>query len=205
MDVLPAKPQLWKYRPNWVYQQFLKLFQRETKNDYYLVVDCDTIINRPLKMFDDDGRPIWYISWEQNNPPYYRFCQAMFGWGRIYPHSFLADMGFYRKSAVETLLERYGYTVESFVNKSYKIISKECYPSEADIYMGYITVCSMPTKIYTIKQLRSKCDAKEGKNPLEIMYTTKEIEDHINKMSTVDVDTFAIHSWVDKSHNTWRR
>lgn len=203
MDVLPAKPQLWKYRPNWVYQQFLKLFQNETKNNYYFVVDCDTIINRPMKMFDDDGRPIWYISWEQNNPPYYRFCQKMFGFGRVYSHSFLADMGFYSKSIVRDMLSKYGYTVESFIKKSYLVVSKTVYPSEADIYMGYNIKWHQTT--YAIKELKHKCDAKEGNNPLEPMYTVQEIEDHIKKMSKTDYDTFAIHSWVDKSHNTWQR
>lgn len=57
MQVLKAIPQKWKHRPSWVYQQFLKLFQNETKNDYFFVVDSDTIINKPLEVFEED-KPI---------------------------------------------------------------------------------------------------------------------------------------------------
>jgi len=205
MQVLPATPSRWRYRPNWVYQQFIKLFQQVTKNDWYFVVDVDTIINKPLPVWEYHYPyyPIWYVSWEQNNLPYYEFNQKMFGYGRVYKHSFLADMGFYRRSYVDEMLSRFKYTRDSFISKSYKIIDNKCYPSEADIYMSYIV--KHVAGVYMILELRNKCDAKEGNNPMEQLWSKADIEAHIAKMKKTDYDTFAIHSWVDRSHNVWKK
>jgi hypothetical protein len=214
-QVLKAYPQRWRHRPSWVYQQFIKLFQNETKNDYYFVVDCDTIINKVLPMFVSHNggiksavagsyggtSPIWYTSWEQNNRPYYEFQEKMFGYGRVYNHSFLADMGFYSKSMVREMLESYNYTVESFLAKSYKIVNQHCYPSEADVYMSYVYK-HHPDK-YVIKNIESKCDAKHHDNPLHQVWSEEDIRQHVNSMRFTNYQTFAIHSWCNRSHNSW--
>lgn len=203
MKVLTATPQRWRHRPAWVYQQFIKLFQRVTENDWYFVIDCDTMINKQLPVWDNADNPIWYISWEQNNPAYYNFNQKMFGYGRVYDHSFLADMGFYRRAYVDEMLNHHKYdTRDKFIQKSYSIVGPDCYPSEADIYMSYMI--KRHPDVYTITQLHNKCDAMEGRDPLEDLYSKKQIEDHIKKMSKTDFDTFAIHSWIDRSHNKWQ-
>lgn len=199
--VLLASPHLWRYRPNWIYQQFIKLFQNETENDWYYVLDVDTIINKPLSLFEGK-KPVWCISWEQNNKPYYDFNEAFFGYGRVYNHSFLADMGFYSKKVVRQMLLDHKYTVKSFLEKSYRTVTKEIYPSEADIYMSYV-MTSHPD-LYSIKQIHNDCKAREGRNPIEHLWSKKDIEKHIEEKSHLDVDTIAIHSWVDVSHNEWR-
>ena len=205
MQVLKAIPQKWKHRPSWVYQQFLKLFQNETKNDYYFVVDSDTIINKPMEVFDicEDVKPIWRTSWEQNNRPYYNFQEKMFGYGRVYNHSFLADMGFYSKSIVREMLSKFDYTIDSFIAKTYQIVNKECYPSEADIYMSYV-IKHHPDK-YVIKHIDNKCDAKHHDNPLHHAWSEEDVRQHINKMRFTNYHTFALHSWCDRSHNQWSR
>ncbi len=202
LAVLQATPRLWKYRPNWVYQQFIKLFQNETINDWYLVVDIDTIINKPLPLWDEKRiRPIWYVGWEQNNRPYYAFTNAMMGFGRVYNHTFLADMGFYSKTIVREMLKKFQYTPATFLRKSYKVISEVCYPSEADLYMGYCT--KFLVDYYEIRHLHTKLDAREGTNPLVQLWDRDEIQSHIAQHKGGQYDTFSMHSWVNKSHNDW--
>jgi len=201
MQVLKCAPNGWKYRPNWIYQQFIKLFQKQTENDYYFVIDSDTIINKPLELFEND-QPIWrYFEAPQYNPPYYKFNQLMFGDSFDWNHTWLADMGLYSRKMIHKMLEHYGYTIDSFIKKSYKVIQKEAYPSEADIYMGYINKY-YPT-YYVVKQLKNKCNAIEGKNPFLDLWTRDMIEKHIEKMEKTDYETYAIHSWVDNSHGKW--
>ncbi|HUX57979.1 MAG TPA: hypothetical protein VMV77_13455 [Bacteroidales bacterium] len=201
MQVLKCAPNGWKYRPNWIYQQFIKLFQKQTENDYYFVIDSDTIINKPLELFEND-QPIWrYFEAPQYNPPYYKFNQLMFGDSFDWNHTWLADMGLYSRKMIHKMLEHYGYTIDSFIKKSYKVIQKEAYPSEADIYMGYINKY-YPT-YYVVKQLKNKCNAIEGKNPFLDLWTRDMIEKHIEKMKKTDYETYAIHSWVDNSHGKW--
>ena len=44
----------WAFRPNWCFQQHLKLFQNVTK-EWYLTIDCDIIINRMLPFFEEEN------------------------------------------------------------------------------------------------------------------------------------------------------
>lgn len=201
LETLPARPRTWRHRSSWVYQQFIKLFQNQTENDYYFVLDCDTIINKPLQLFDNN-KPIWrYFEAPQHNPPYYEFNHAMFNDSFDCSHTWLSDMGLYSKTLINSMLEHYGYSVDTFLAKSYQVIHKTRYPSEADIFMGYMN--KYHPNHYIIKQIKNKCDAIEGKNPFANLWSKEMIEDHIKKMKATDYETFAIHSWIDNSHNRW--
>ena len=200
-EVLPAHPLKWKYRPNWIYQQFIKLFQNATVNDWYFVCDVDTIINKPLPLWED-GKPIQYYGWDQNNPPYYAFNKTYLGYDRVLPHTCLSDTGFYNKEAVKKMLTCIGHTVDSFLYQTYSAINKNCYPSEPDLYFNW-TAKYLPD-MYIFKQLKTKCNAREGNDPMAQLWNNQDIKDLIKSMSKKDIDTFSLHSWINKSHNKWR-
>ena len=201
LKVLNCTPHRWRYRKNWVLQQFIKLFQEETENDYVFVIDSDTIINKPMELFENE-QPIWrYFTAPQHNPPYYEFNQAMFGDYFDCGHTWLGDMNLFSKKMVQELLKCCGYTVDSFLQKTYKIINKAVYPSEADIYMGFIN--KYQPNYYIVKQLKNKCDAIEGRNPFQDLWSPEMIERHIDKMKNTNNETYALHSWVDVSHDRW--
>jgi hypothetical protein len=189
-DVLNFDKNKINYRPNWCFQQFLKLFQQVTKNEYYLTIDADTFINKKLNLFNGDN-PIWYVGWEQNNLPYYVYNERMFRFGRVYDHTFLADMNFFNRNKIEHLLIDYNYTIESFFNKSCEIINSNCYPSEADIYGNYCYL-KFPN-FYEIRKLNTKYYGKSINNGENWAIT--EIEDLLNKVKDSDLDTFSLHSW----------
>jgi hypothetical protein len=71
MDVLKIDKSLWSFRPSWMYQQCLKLFQ-EVTSDTFLVVDCDTIFNRPVSFYEGD-KMIWHTGWVQHHLPYFEY------------------------------------------------------------------------------------------------------------------------------------
>ena len=113
-DILKVDKSRIAHRPNWIYQQFLKLFQDVTKNDFYMTIDADTIINRPLKMFEGDN-PVWYYGWNQSHTPYYKYNAEMLGYERAVNHTFLADMNFFNKEIIKEMLNRFEYTIASFI------------------------------------------------------------------------------------------
>lgn len=200
-DVLDINPMKWKYRPNWIYQQFIKLFQNITKNDYYFTIDADVIINKDISMFSENGKPIWYYGWEQNHEPYFNFQKKIFGFGRIANHTFINDTNFFNKKVIQNMLSRYNFTIKSFIEKSYDIINNNCYPGEPELYGNY--VLRYFPEMYEIKPLKTVNVGRYQTDPFENVYSINEINEFIN--SNKEYDMIMLHSWYDKSIDYWRK
>jgi hypothetical protein len=200
MDVLKAEPRRWRHRPNWVYQQFIKLFQEATPNDMYLCVDADTIINKPLPLFAGTT-PIWWCGNDQHHQPYFAFSEAMLGMGRVYPRSFIADIFFFSRDMVWRMLAENGYTVASFIEKSYETITSQCYPSEAEMYMSF--VWQRYPEAYEIRQLSTRLFATRSSDPMVTGWSQADLEDKVEEMRDSEFQTFSLHSWCDTSHDSW--
>jgi len=191
-EVLDFDSSKFNYRPKWVYQQFLKMFQDVTPNDYFMTIDADTIINKPMEMFQDD-KPIWRVGWGQDNPPYYEFNQKMLGFRRTRPHTFLADMNFFYKPFIKEMLDFVGLSKKGFLERTSEIVTDTCYPSEADLYGNF--VFKSHADHYVLKGLKTHCQGKSSKYD-QMIWTDQEIKARIHSMENVDVDTFSIHSWT---------
>lgn len=194
-DVLKIDKSRIAHRPNWIYQQMLKLFQNVTKNDYYMTVDADTIINKPMEMFTEDGHPIWHVGWPQNHGQYYVYNKKMFGYERNADHTFLADMNFFNKKIINNMLDEFNYTVDSFIEKSYDVIEAgQCYPSEADVYGNYFV--KYHPDLYVTKNIKTKIGGKEIKLGDNEAWSREEIKQKIEQMKATEFDTFSMHSWT---------
>lgn len=201
-EVLDFQPKRWKHRPNWIAQQFIKLFQDVTKNEWYFVVDCDTFILRPLPLWDGDN-PIQYYGWDQSNLPYYEFNKKILGYERVLDHTTLSDTGHYNKKLVKEMLEVTGCrSVKQFIHKTYSLITNQCYPSEPDLYFNWVAK-HYPT-LYKFKRLKTKMNAREGKNPFAQLWSAGDMCNLLENVGKKDFDTASCHSWVDISHNKWR-
>jgi len=203
-DILDIDLSKINYRSKWIYQQFLKLFQFITENEFYLTIDADTIINKPLDFFCGSGffiKPIWYKGWDQNHQPYYNFNKQILGYERSVNHTFLADMNFFDRTLIYEMLwlfkddnsynsisEIRKHLVNNFIEKSVSVITNSCYPSEADLYGNF--VFKEYPDLYQIRQLKTDCKGKFGE------WTKEEIEERINIMKNTDFDTFSLHSWT---------
>ena len=89
-EVLPIDRTRFPHRPNWTFQQFLKLFQHVTTSDSYLVIDADIIINRPLSMLEG-STPLFYLGIDQLHPPYFDFMQKIVQLRRSYDYTFINE------------------------------------------------------------------------------------------------------------------
>jgi hypothetical protein len=199
-EVLDVDPLLWRHRPSWVYQQFLKLFQKVSKNDLYVTIDTDNIINRSLPFFTEDGKPIWYSSVPHNHVQYFKFQEKMLGFGRVFEKSFVADMNFFSKSMINEMLVTRGYTLNSFIKKSQEIIDSSCYPAEPEIYGGYMH--KYHPGFYVFKELKTVIRGKPQENPLDTNYTDQEIKEIIENSKSLDYDVITMHSWCT-NNNVW--
>ena len=194
--VLPVDRTRWRYRPDWVCQQFLKLLQEATPNDLYLVVDADTIVSEPLPLFEG-GRPVWWTGLDQLCEAYFRFSRTMLGVDRVYDHTFIADLFFFSRALVEEMLASGGYTRESFVERSFAVIEEGCRPSEAELYMNY--VYAHHPEAYVIRELRTAFVGKELDDAGVEPWTRREIARTIRAMRRRRLQTFSLHSWARDS------
>lgn len=190
-SILPVDLSRINYRPEWIHQQYLKLFQNVTTTQY-LTIDSDVIINKNLPMFED-GKPVCYIGQDQYNEPYFKFQKEILDLSRVYPHSFINDMNFFNRDIIKEMLQRSGYTVESFIEKSFDIITDDCFPGEPEIYGNYAQKYH-PDK-YVIRQAKTLQTARWAHNYDDIVWTDEEIIAEIEKMSLTDYDMATLHTW----------
>jgi hypothetical protein len=192
-DLLPGIDRnICNYRPNWHFQQFIKLFQKVT-SDWYLTWDCDTIACRPIEFFEN-GRPVYYLGWDQFNKPYFTFQKEMIGIGRVSPVTFIADMNLIHRPIINEMLDRSGHTIQSFVEKSNKIITSECYMAEPELYGSY--VWDNHPDLYVYKRLKQRgFEGRIHDNVNGFVWQDGEIEEMIEECKDKGFDTFSLHSW----------
>lgn len=190
-DILPTDRSLWSFRPNWCFQQHLKLFQNVTL-PYYLTLDCDTIINRPIKFFHNDT-PIWYKGWDQLNQPYFTFNQRILGLDRIPTRTFIADMNFMYRPFIQEMLKWKNYTIESFIEASQKLTTPTCYMAEPELYGQYCL--RFHPDFYQIEILKQDGSGRLQETTSQIIWSNKDVETIIYNNKSKDLDTFAMHSW----------
>lgn len=178
-----------KYRPNWIFQQFIKLFQNVTLTDWYLVIDADLLFNRPIPFFHDD-KPVFMLGLDQRHDPYFEFNKRMLGIGKTYPYSFLSECTLYSKYIVADLLRFSGCSsVDEFLSKSADIIDGGTYPADSEFYGSYV-VHAQPD-VYLYQKLRAVLGGKYGGEA----WTKEEIEQRMREIGPQEADIYTIHSW----------
>lgn len=187
-EVLEIDRSLFPHRPNWVFQQFLKLFQNVTQNERYLVVDADMLFNKPLNVFRS-GKPIFYLGIDQMHKPYFDFMRRMFGLERGYSHSFINEFMLFDKNIVGSLLKSFNGSVTSFFEASIKIMTQNCYISEFELYGNFVH--QKYPELYSIQKLNSK---RFGK--VKGAWSDAEIEKTIEEMKQHNAEVFTIHTWT---------
>jgi hypothetical protein len=185
----------WMFRPNWCFQQHLKLFQKLT-SDWYLTLDCDTIINRKLNFFENE-KPIYYYGADQFHVPYFTFMKEMLNLSRVGGKSYIADMNFIYRPIIEDLLKNNDFDRGTFIQKSQQITEKNCHIGEPEIYGNYCF--KNYSGFYVERELKQAPLQGKMQNQMEILNWNKnEIEKIIRGMKNYDFDTFSIHSWLDE-------
>lgn len=190
-DVLPYDRARLRYRPNWVFQQMLKVFRDVTKNDWFLVMDADIFPNRRIPLWNADGQPILYLGRDQFYDPYFVFNEHMLGFGKVYPWSFLSECTLYSKRLVQDMLAHCGLTLDEFWEKTVEITVQGCRPGDAELYGSY--VYQEHPDVYEIKKL----NARLGGRYESYVFSDEEIETELKMVREKypNVDITSMHSW----------
>lgn len=94
--------------PNWLFQQFIKLFQNITKNDCYMAVDSDTVFLRKFPVLSPNNKPMfWRLDYATNTEEAYRFINESIGVERILPYSMMAHSMMFDKGICNHLLAEF--------------------------------------------------------------------------------------------------
>jgi hypothetical protein len=217
LDLNPTAAKMFR-RPQWIYQQFLKLFQNITTTDDYLILDSDLIINRPLDLLDKDGKPKFFLGNDQHHTPYFKYSQDMFGFGREYDYSFISEIMLFKKSMTHRLLGEfyislrhssdYGFEydrkyMELFFNtEGRENAIKELYnltcigatdnwiPADYEIYGNFIE--KFYPDMYTKVKIKTLMKGRYINQP----WQDEELEQYIEEMKGTDYDTFTAHTWI---------
>lgn len=177
------------FRPKWVYQQFLKLFQSVT-SDWFIGLDADRFFNRVLHPFDN-GKPVMFLSKRaQYHDPYFTYIKAMLGLDKAYPHSFLSECTLYNRGYINEMVASRGMTHEEWLNRTAEIESVHIVPADAELYGTYIH--THHPDLYEYKLLNDEMRGRYSGN-----WTPQEIAGLVNEMSSQfpDVPMFSAHSW----------
>lgn len=91
---------------NWVFQQFIKLFQGVTENSLYMTVDSDLVFLRPFKVFADDGRPLfWRFPLAGAHGGFQSFMRDAWGLEGPKAHSMVCHMMMFDRKFVQEMLD----------------------------------------------------------------------------------------------------
>lgn len=191
VDVIPFDASKIKHRPNWVYQQFIKLFQQITGTDWYLTFCSDLFLNKPYPVFNGNqplmvlGRSPFHII-----KPYIEFNLQMLNDGYMAPFNFVSDGPLYCISLVEELLTANGYTRQSFMEKAAAISSPKCIIGDPEFYAAWV-FNRRPGFYGTAKVLNAMYGKYESGT-----YTTAEIVETLGRhVGDIMCDTISMHSW----------
>jgi hypothetical protein len=91
----------------WYFQQFLKFAFVNVSNDdeYYLIWDADTVLLRPIELFNPEGKP-YYTTATEYHIPYFETYQAIFGNKAHREFSYISQHQIIRKRVLREMLSK---------------------------------------------------------------------------------------------------
>lgn len=175
-------------RKGWYIQQFIKLFQRWTLNDY-LVIDSDVILNKPLDIIQN-GKPCFFLGEDQNHQPYFDFTKKIFGYGREYQYSFINEIMYFKRDLIQEMI--WPWSFEGFFEIAVNALNEINHPtssfSEYETYGNF--VMKNHPEMYNVKKWKTKSIA------LKREWANDEIKEQIKSFKNTNYDKISLHSWM---------
>lgn len=171
-------------RNNWIYQQLLKVCQ-DFSDEWFMTVDSDLIFKKPLKVFSDNGLPVYYFNnHPQYHMPYFDFMQKVWGLNKIINNSFISDFMIFRKKLCRELIP----DQRKFLQQLNQIISEDCLFSEFETYGNYMA------KKYPYSFMTDHIVVDNHGKYMPHLFSSEEIKEILNRPT--DADAVALHSWT---------
>jgi len=178
-----------KGHEGWYVQQYIKLFQKVT-SDNYLEVDADVFFNRKVDIIENE-KPCFLFGRNQNHAPYFNLMKNLFDLEKVYPHSFINETMFFKRSIIKHLLDSLGVDAKGFfeliLNEVNKVNEMSGF-SEYELYGNYVTKNFKDS--YNYKHLSTRLGGKYG------YWSEDEIRQYVNSFKGSDFDLVSMHSWI---------
>ena len=203
-DVFPFDYSKYTYLPNWLYQQFLKLFQNVTKPGWFVVSDADTILMKKIDFFTDEkhkpqnGFPRMFTTKGKHKriQAYDDFNGFLFGEHPRPAVPVLNNIALYHTDVIEGMLQFLEMDRFELADKVFSNARPQFYPAEAEMYAAYYVMSAYIYPFtYLMHPLANQPTGKYGSEK----YNEKEVI-HILKNAWPEADTVCIHNW-DRSDN----
>jgi hypothetical protein len=173
----------------WYRQQFIKLFQNVTSDDY-LVVDSDVIINRKL-VVEESNKPCFLLGNDQCHGYYFDLMKKVFDLDKVYPHSFICEVMYMKRAIVQEMLHTYSVDKYSFFDKVVAELNFRNYSpafSEYEFYGNFVTKYFPGSYMY--KHVVSCFGAKFE------LWKESDIIEYLNSLKNSEYDLITLHSWI---------
>jgi hypothetical protein len=175
-------------RRGWYRQQFIKLFQ-EITTDNYLVIDADAYINRLFTI--NPANPVFYLGRDQYHAPYFECFKRICGLERVYPHSFISEIMFFKRGFIKHLLFHQQCDIPTFIDRCVEAINHINNGSGFSEYEFYGNYVSRARQIVYQYQPINVMHQKKYRQ-----WTDDEIKQYIRKYKDSNYDILTMHSWI---------
>lgn len=176
------------HRQGWYRQQFIKLFQAVT-SDNYLVIDADIWIANHL--FIITNKPTFFLGRQQHHLPYFRFMKEVLNLDKVYPYSFISEIMLFQRWRIQHLIASLEVDETEFidicVNKINEIGDNSSF-SEYELYGNYV-MKTWPYD-YKCKQLKVLSQHKNRE------WTQEELQNNIEANRAMQYDILTMHTWL---------
>lgn len=192
-DVFPFDASKFKFRPNWVYQQFIKLFQDVTDTRWFISCDADLFVNRDLPLFGPTGKPRLFRSRDPNQRigQYAKFNAWALG-DDYKPLNFaiMNDIALYNRGVIDALLSYLRTDRITFADRASGVIANSIFPAEAELYGNWVNSSKENYPFdYEFLNITNGWCGMYG----DYSYTKEEVERILSEHPTAD--TVSIHTW----------
>jgi len=136
-DILNVNFNRIKYRPNWIYQQLLKLLQTVTQK-WYLVIDADTIISKQLSPIQNGNAKFYFNENSQNYKPYFKFSEKL-KIPKTEENTFISEIMLFNRDYIKELFSINNLNrIEDILEFIYENVDETSQLSEYELYGNFI-------------------------------------------------------------------
>lgn len=145
-------------RSGWLFQQLVKLSANVGTCERYLCIDSDHILVREHVFVTEDGKTVFYMSYEKNTP-YYRNIHRLFPGMRLVHLSYVAHKMLFSKTMLHRLQQDlHTRTGKPWVQAIIDNYDRKCFAdfSEFELYGNYVPAAEKVHRPWLQKLLRYK-------------------------------------------------
>ncbi len=175
-------------RKGWYKQQYIKMFQNVTSDDY-LVVDSDIFFNRKIDIFND--KPSFFFGRDQHHLPYFEFMRRLLKLEKTYNFSFINEIMFFKREYIKKILDMLNVDINGFFDLSVDIlndINHDAGLSEYELYGNFVTKYFPDSYNYT--HIKTYLGGKYS------AWNDQEVYNYIKSFEKSDYDIISMHSWI---------